>query len=255
MTENSYVATDSDKIVDIESATLRIGQRVLIEDLNLSLKEGARVGLTGPSGCGKTTLLRSIVGRRLSNGSSARRFALSSAYIGYVPQQTGMLPWYSVRRNFHIFGQRFGVDAVKWCEYILELLELTEVADQFPSTLSGGELQRARLGCGIAIKAALCCVDEPLTEVGLQQKWRILNRWSSEMSSANTSLLLISHDIDTLLHLCDEIVVLAEGNLGAKVVQRFSLNGRPHPRSLADLNNEVFESIRRNMLVSLYAPE
>lgn len=238
-------------LIDIRSANLCVGDRVLIRDLSLTLHRGMRIGLTGPSGCGKTTLLRSIVGRKLSVFSSAQRFDLNYSRVGYVPQRGGMLPWFSLGRNLHILAPP-SADSV-WCEEVLDLMELSHVSNSFPDQLSGGESQRARLACAIVSQPVLCCADEPLTEVGLQQKWRLLERWSGEISRRNASLILVSHDVDTLIYLCDEIIILGGShNAPSGVVSRVEVITTPHPRKPTHLTDSSLESIRKQMVATLY---
>lgn len=252
--ETDTGSTDSRKnLVDMKAVSLCIAGRILIQDFTLRLDRGVRVGLTGPSGCGKTTLIRSIVGRQLTPGSVADRFELTRCRVGYVPQRGGMLPWYSVRRNLQVFAASATDDKESWCQNVLARMELTYVEATFPWQLSGGEFQRARLACAIASQPGLCCADEPLTEVGLQQKWRLLERWSSEMHDRETSLILVSHDVDTLMYLCDEIVILG-GPTGqpARTITRLNLSAETHPRDPAGLNSSSFEDIRRMLVKTLY---
>lgn len=249
-------AGDQSLLVDIEALTLRIADRNLIEQFTLRLKTGKRVGLTGRSGCGKTTLLRSIVGRRLNDDSGAARFEITNRRVGYVPQQGGVLPWFSLRRNLETFASRDEPDRDKWCAGILAGVELSHVGAAFPKDLSGGELQRARLACAVAARPALCCADEPLTEVGLRQKWRLLQRWSAEMSEVNTSLILVSHDVDTLIYLCDDVLVLG-GPRGevTRTVTQFEIPAGAHPRNPADISSGALESTRRYVVKTILETE
>jgi ABC-type nitrate/sulfonate/bicarbonate transport system ATPase subunit len=233
--------------INIEGLTLRIKDRVLIENFSFQLPTGTRVGITGPSGCGKTTFLRNIVGRKITPPSSAVRFEFCADRIGYVPQQGYLLPWYSLRRNIEVFAQHVP-NRKEWCDNVLQWMELDGVAATFTDKLSGGELQRARLACAIASQPALFCADEPLTEVGLQQKWRLLRKWSEEMTRTSVSLLLVSHDVETLFYLCDEIIVIG-GPKGQPATQtsRFDVAAQPHPRSPGQLDSKRIEDFRRLM--------
>ncbi len=240
-------------LVDLDDLRLNISSRKLIHGFKLRLESGMRIGLTGPSGCGKTTLLRSIIRRKLTDGSTAGRFKISHCRIGYVPQEGGILPWYSLRRNLNVFAAMNQKDKERWCKDVLALVELTHVGTKFPGRISAGELQRARLACAIATQSTLCCADEPLTEVGLQQKWRVLERWSYEMSKRLTSLILVSHDVDTLIYLCDEIIALGgPPKQPVKTVARFVVSAGSHPRKPSDLNDPSLESIRRTIVDTLY---
>ena len=240
-------------LVDIELATLRLADRLLIKDFTLQIEQGSRIGLTGPSGCGKTTLLRSIASRRPTLGVTARNFRITNDRIGYIPQRSGMLPWYSVERNLLAFAPEESRKS-EWCDEVLDFMELTHVRSTFPGQLSGGELQRSRLACAIATQPILYCADEPLTEVGLQQKWRLLERWSVKMNECATGLLLVSHDIDTLLYLCDKVVVLG-GPEPTQMITQVHLPGPPHPRRPQDLNNNTLVAARRSLTSVLYSGE
>lgn len=253
MNPESGSDNDQARLVDIEGVRLRIADRTLIEDFTLQLEGGERIGLTGPSGSGKTTMLRSIVGRQLTAGSTADRFELAPCRVGYVPQRGGLLPWYSVRRNLKVFIPLDEGNKEKWCEEVLTYTELEHIHATFPDQLSGGELQRARLACAFAAKPSLFCADEPLTEVGLQQKWRLIERWSTEMNRTSAALILVSHDLDTLLYLCD-IVLILSGTAGqpAKTIATVDVPRRSHPRNLADLKSPEFERLRRMMIDTLY---
>jgi ABC-type nitrate/sulfonate/bicarbonate transport system ATPase subunit len=246
-------AAGSEILVDMELVCLRVAGRTLIKDFTLRLKSCTRIGLTGPSGCGKTTLLRSIVGRRLTVDSAATRFDVAPGRVGYAPQQGGMLPWYSLRRNLRILAALGASDGDGWCDEVLARMELAHAGATFPAQLSGGELQRARLACAIATRPTLFCADEPLTEVGLRQKWRLLKQWSVEMHERRTGLLLVSHDVDTLMYLCDEILVLG-GTPGdpARTVGCIDVSVGGHPRNPADLGGPSFESVRRRIVDEVY---
>jgi ABC-type multidrug transport system ATPase subunit len=240
------------ELLAIEGLSLEMGGRHLIDGLALRVEKGKRTGITGPSGCGKTTLIRSIVKRQLGDGAKAARFEVTKAPVGYLPQAGGLLPWFSLERNLSVFAMGGGADEPAWCAGLLQRLELDEVRDSFPDQLSGGELQRARLACAVASRAALCCADEPLTEVGLQQRWRVLRWWSTEMKARRTGLVLVSHDVDTLMYLCDEIIVLGgSGSAPARVVARVEVNEEGHPRGFIGVTEGRYEGARRTVIQAL----
>jgi len=238
-----------DVLVETHALDLRVPGRHLIRDLALRVERGRRLGLTGPSGCGKTTLLRAIVGRRLTDGSAAKTFRVSDERIGYVAQQGVLLPWYSLSRNLSVWSRSAPPDAEAWCNDVLRLVELESASRTFPEHLSGGQKQRARLALAIAPQPALYCADEPLTEVGIQQKWRLLSRWSRYMHEQQSSLILVSHDVDTLLYLCDEVLVLSgAGAEPASVIAAFDIPTGEHPRDVTKLDATIRDRIMACLL-------
>lgn len=249
---NSSLAADKRTVINIDELCLRIAGRSLIRDFTLQVGRGSRIGLTGPSGCGKTTLLRAIVGRRLGNDSIANRFDITKEPIGYVSQEGGLLPWYSVRRNLQIFASPQGESEDNTCDDILDRMQLSHISSAFPDELSGGELQRLRLACAMVTRASVYCADEPLTEIALSQRWQLLEHWSRDISERQNSLILISHDVDTLIYLCDTIFVLG-GPTGepAAVLAKCVTSIGPHPRPINRLNSAVAD---RQQLINYLRP-
>lgn len=242
-------------LVDIEGLQLAVGGLRLIDGLSVRIATGSRLGVTGPSGCGKTTLLRSIVRRQLSLGSSAARFHVMPRPIAYSPQTGGLLPWSTARSNIGLLAGGSGgpLERRERQDAAIESMELEESANRPTWQLSSGEKQRARLGAALAVRADLFCADEPLTEVGLRQRWRILEAWSGHLARWNTSLLIVSHDVDTLLYMCDRILVL-DGMHEARASQSADLviEAERHPRSLESLNGPVLSETRKTLIRRLY---
>lgn len=239
----------NENLIQIANLYLKLGELELIKNFSLSVSEGKRVGITGPSGCGKTTLLRSIIDASPPTGSSFECFAVnlgSSERIGYVPQSGGLLPWFSLARNLRYFAaHRNGSEEVR--HYVAEVaasVGLSSRLSHFPDQLSGGETQRALLACGMATEPRLFLADEPLTEVDLEKKWLLIERWSMQMAKLGSALFLVSHDIDVLLYLCDEVVVL-EGS-PARPIHHFNL-GLPHPRDRRALTGDEANRVRKTL--------
>jgi ABC-type multidrug transport system ATPase subunit len=239
-------------LVEIEKLSLKLKGRTLIDDFSLCANAGERIGITGPSGCGKTTLLRSIVARQLPTGSSATRFRVEKLRTGYVPQTGGLLPWYSVSNNVRVFSTaRLGQCD---CEEILEQGDIKTVAHSLPRQLSRGELQRTRLACAVASEPGLFCVDEPLTEIGIEQKWDLFRWCSAEIARLNSVLILMSHDLDTLLYFCDRILLLRRPpGSPARVTFEHRVEV-PHPRCVEDLGTKLLLDMRSEMTKQLIKP-
>lgn len=235
-------------VIDIKNATISIDNRKLFENFNFQLKEGTRTGITGPSGCGKTTLLRSIVKRGLNVELSADYFKITDAPIAYIPQEGGLLPWYTISKNLQIYKG----DGELSLNKIEEISEITHLLDKFPEEMSGGEIQRAKLASALASTPKLICADEPFTEMGLKQKWRIIDKWSKIMHETSSSLLLVSHDIDLLMFLCDNIYILG-GDLNSpiQILKRININTL-NPKNLSWLHEKNFQTLRKEVVDSVY---
>jgi ABC-type nitrate/sulfonate/bicarbonate transport system ATPase subunit len=237
----------SGELITISDLSLVLAEVELLRGFNLTVPKGGRVGITGPSGCGKSTLLRSVLNRRLPPGSKYESFRVDlqgRQRVSYVPQSGGLIPWFSLLRNL----QSFAPDGVRSRQFdsrfreILDVVDLSYRSGSFPDELSSGEIQRALVACGLLLQPGLFVADEPLTEVDLRRKWRLLEYWSTCIRDWGSALLLVSHDIDILLYLCDDIIVL-DGR-PASTVFRFDFT-TSHPRDEKHLFSEVANEIRR----------
>jgi len=240
-------------LIEIENLSLSIFDsntketKELLDDFSLKIAPNMRVGITGPSGCGKTTLLRSIIKNKPPEVSKYGKFKRrDDLKIGYMPQSEGLLPWYSLRKNLCHFCSheevRAGFDGR--ATQVINALDLNDCIDNFPCELSGGERQRGLLACAILIRPTIFLADESLTEVDLEKKLRMLSFWSEEIERENASLLLISHDVETLIYMCDKIMVLR--GTPAHVENIFTLSGH-HPRVWDQLFSNEPEEVREKL--------
>lgn len=217
-------------IVDIRNLVLRFGDDRVSDPLSMRARTGSRIGISGPSGCGKSTLLRSLVSGELPNGSSYGMFRpdLFGRSVGYVPQKGGLLPWYTVRKNFAVFG---GCGSAST---LVNSLGISHIIDSYPDQLSGGEYQRAMLAVALSTKPDILLVDEPLTGVDMEMRYRVLHVLQRYLDDSAKSLILVSHDPDILLYLCNEVIFFG----GQEQPPPLSLFGKPRVTNVGDMFRE-----------------
>jgi ABC-type nitrate/sulfonate/bicarbonate transport system ATPase subunit len=228
-------------LIEIEDLNLYIDRIPLTTNLSLILAEGARLGITGPSGCGKSTLLKAIVSRKVRGASTFRKFEVANALVSYVPQSNGLLPWFSLKRNLAIYSKEPLTDS----EATIQAFELAKNLSSFPHQLSGGEYQRAVLAAAIINRPSIFLADEPLTELDISKKWKLLHYWSNQILASNSSLLLVSHDLETLLYLCDKVIVLSDK---PSEIRRVISVRSEHPRPLDFLLSQTFVEAKSELL-------
>jgi ABC-type nitrate/sulfonate/bicarbonate transport system ATPase subunit len=231
-------------LIDIEALNLCIDGIPLTSGISLALAEGERVGITGPSGCGKSTLLKAIVSGELPTGSTFGKFDVANVLLSYVPQSNGLLPWFSLKKNLALYSNELPGDT----EETIEVFELTRNLGSFPHQLSGGEYQRAVLAAAIINRPCIFFADEPLTELDISKKWDLLHYWSKKILSFDCSLLLVSHDLETLLYLCNKVIVLSDK---PSEIKKIISVGTEHPRALSFLLSEAFVKAKAELLTCI----
>lgn len=229
------------KIIHIKGLNLKIGNQKLTSKLNFSVKKEQRIGITGPSGCGKTTLLKSILLNNFDDTATFDNIEINSKLnVSYMPQSTGLLPWFSLKKNFDIYK----TDKTLYKE-VIKKFNLTNNLNSFPNQLSGGEYQRSILASAIINKPELFIADEPLTELDLSNKWEFLHYWSKKISEFKSSSVLVSHDIETLMFLCDTIIVLTDKP--STIKKEINIKTK-HPRKIDFLISDEFIEVKKNLL-------
>ena len=215
------------------------GQTEVLRNLDLDIAPGKFVVLLGRSGSGKTTLLRTLAGL---DSAPADQVSIPAARA-VVFQEPRLLPWKRVWRNAVLGLPKAGRAEA---EAALAEVGLSHRADAWPSTLSGGEAQRAALARALLRQPQLLLLDEPfgaldaLTRLKMQEL--VLALWRAH----RPALLLVTHDVDEAVALADRVLVLEEGRIAAEEIIDLP---RPRPRGV------VFQAARRRLLTALGVEE
>lgn len=205
---------------------------MLLDGISLALEEGTVTAILGRSGSGKTTLLRTAnrmveptSGEVLIRGRNIRDEDLIALRrgIGYVIQETGLFPHFSVERNVGVVLEAMGMargERRRRCRELLAGVGLDPAvfADRRPHQLSGGQRQRVGLARAMAADPDILLMDEPfgaldpLTRAEMQDMLRTL------LARLRKTILLVTHDLDEALYLADRIVLLSDGKVVANLV-------------------------------------
>jgi osmoprotectant transport system ATP-binding protein len=208
-----------------------VGGRLLLDDISLSLESGTVTAIIGRSGSGKTTLLRTANrmvkptgGEVMIAGADTNDEVALRRTMGYVIQETGLFPHFSVERNVGIVLEAEGQPQHQRVDCSMELLQLVGLdpasfAHRYPHQLSGGQRQRVGVARALAAEPKILLMDEPfgaldpLTRAEMQDMLRDL------LQRLKTTVLLVTHDLDEALYLAQRIVLLSDGKLVANLAR------------------------------------
>jgi ABC-2 type transport system ATP-binding protein len=201
---------------------VRVGRRMAVNGLNLSLGVGVH-GILGPNGAGKTTLIRALATvlrpdsgqlELLGSAPGGRSLRTLRRSIGYLPQQFGYYPRFTVREF---------VEYMAWLKEMpkpeipgavqraIERADLASRADDKLKTLSGGMLRRAGIAQAIVNDPRILLLDEPT--VGLDPAQRIQFRELLRALAPDTCVVVSTHLVEDVAAACTDVVLIDEGRL------------------------------------------
>ena len=192
-------------------------------DVDLSLPSKGVIAIFGPSGSGKTTLLRFLSGLENSNGflkvgdniwQDEKSFIPThKRSIGYVFQEASLFEHLNVKENIDYGVKRASGANQSVMQRAIKLLQIESLLDCMPSELSGGERQRVAIARAISPAPEMLLMDEPLASLGEKHKKEILPFLELLRSELEIPIIYVSHSIDEVTHLADQLVMLDEGKI------------------------------------------
>jgi ABC-type nitrate/sulfonate/bicarbonate transport system ATPase subunit len=224
---------------------------VALDRLTLDVAAGELLALVGPSGCGKSTLLRLAAGLEPPTAGEllvgAEPIAGPSAERGLMFQEHSLFPWLTVRRNIETGLAARGVLRAKRHEVaeFLRLVGLERFADAYPHQLSGGMAQRAALARALVNHPRVLLLDEPLGALDQFTRMRMQDEILRLWKARGTTMVLVTHDIDEAIYMCDRIAVMTPGPGRIDRLIDIPLDRPRHrtDRGFTDLRVELLEAL------------
>lgn len=229
--------------------------RPAVGSLTLEISRGEVVALVGPSGCGKTTVLK-MINRLVEPTSGAVEvdgvpIGESEAHllrrsIGYVIQQVGLFPHWTVGRNIATVPELLGWPAERIAERVTELARLVGLEEsmlgRYPAALSGGQQQRVGVARALAADPPVLLMDEPFGAVDPIVRHRLQDELLDLQKRLRKTIVFVTHDIEEAIKLGDRIVILNQGGVLEQVGSPREILSRPANRFV-----EEFIGAERNL--------
>ena len=231
--------------IEFDRVSFCLNGRPLLRDLTFSVVRGETLVLLGRSGSGKTTTLKLINGLRMPTQGDVRVSGRRTAAwdpirlrrdIGYVIQDGGLFPHFTVERNIALVPRIEGWRRDRIQTRVRELLAIVgldaELASRYPSELSGGQRQRVGVARALAADPPILILDEafgaldPITRSAMQKEFRVLQQ------RMRKAVIFVTHDLREALLLADRIALMEDGRLIVNLTaEEFSRSQHPLVRA------------------------
>ncbi len=202
---------------------------VAVDDVSFTIGAGETYGLLGPNGAGKTTTISMVAGLLEKDGGTAvvagneitTRSTSAKAAIGLVPQDLAIYPDLTARENLRFFGKLYGIgDGLNArVDEVLDVIELSDRADDQTKEYSGGMKRRLNIGLGLLHRPELLILDEPTVGVDPQSRNAILEN-VERLGDEGMAVLYTTHYMEEAERLCDRIGIIDEGRIIAEGTRR-----------------------------------
>jgi ABC-2 type transport system ATP-binding protein len=215
-------------VLRCDGLSRQFGDLRAVDGVGFHIDAGETYGLLGPNGAGKTTVISMLVGLLQPDAGTIEvagqpmgpRATEVKRLVGYVPQEIAVYPDLTARENLHFFGRLHRLEGRSArVDEVLEVVGLTDRADDRVEEFSGGMQRRLNIGIGLLHRPTLLVLDEPTVGVDPQSRDAILAAIEA-LSSDGIGVLYTTHYMEEAERLCDRIGIIDGGTLRAEGTRR-----------------------------------
>jgi sulfate/thiosulfate transport system ATP-binding protein len=211
--------------ISVKNLTKRFQGQLVLDRVNLEIRDKEFIGLLGPSGSGKTTLLRILAGldaaddgRVEIDGRDSSTLSLDDRRVGFVFQHYALFNHMTVLQNvafgLEVKPRRVRKTPAAIADRVQELLALVQLQafeDRFPAQLSGGQRQRVALARTLAIDPKVLLLDEPFGALDAKVRVELRRSLRDIHDNAGLTTVFVTHDQDEALDLADRVAIMNRG--------------------------------------------
>ncbi|MBF0107552.1 MAG: ATP-binding cassette domain-containing protein [Magnetococcales bacterium] len=246
-------------IIRASGLTKRYGERLVVDGIDFSVRQGECFGFLGPNGAGKSTTMRMIIGLTPRDDGILEVLGRDvrpedpwiAARMGIVPQDNNLDTDLDVAENLEVYGRYFGLSRAERRERMDRLLEFAQLSDRRDTPvriLSGGMMRRLVIARALVAQPSIVILDEPTTGLDPQARHLIWQRLA-RLREQGVTLLLTTHYMEEAARLCDRLLILDQGRIldqgspetliarhvEPEVLEIWSRSGLPDPAGFAPI--------------------
>ncbi len=220
-------SSSNGNLVEFDHVKKAFGANVVLDDINLDIRNGEAIVIAGPSGSGKSTMLRCINGLETIDSGDLRFDGRSvakagkgiyqlRANMGMVFQSFNLFPHKTVLDNITLGPTEVkGLseqEAKERATSLLERVGIPEKADSYPADLSGGQQQRVAIARALAMEPKLMLFDEPTSALDPEMIREVLDVMR-DLAKSGMTMVVVTHEMGFAREVCDRIVFIDEGKI------------------------------------------
>lgn len=240
------------------------GHKLVLDRINLAIKQGEIFGIVGMSGSGKTTLLNSLIGFMqpeegdilFKDGKDFKSIYSNSLRVnslfGFASQEASVYPKLTVEENLDHFGSLYDLPNKQKRESISQLLKMTALEDsrnRLAKDLSGGMQKRLSIACALIHSPKVLILDEPTSDLDpllRKQTWDFIKR----INENGTTIIIASHFLEELEHTCHNLAILHNAGIVAlgspeELKEDYSKNYEIHAETMQANYNALINHLRQ----------
>lgn len=206
-------------IISIKDVTKKYKTKTALDSVSLEINTGELFGLLGVNGAGKTTLIKILCGltKKTSGTVFINNLNLDDSIdkikeiVDVSPQETSIANNLTVKENLDFFAAIYGKQNSHVISEVVKVFKLTDVLNQRAKTLSGGYKRRLSIAVALISEPQILFLDEPtlgLDVLARRELWQIISKLKNKIT-----IILTSHYLEEIEHLCDRVAILSEGKL------------------------------------------